>query len=128
MNALGIQGKVKQISVDDATLYNLYKNAIAFAYPSEYEGFGLPIIEAFAAGCPVLLSNTSCFPEIAQGAGLYFDPKNKESICSQVNTLLFDESLRKNLIQKGYERVKDFSLEKMTYETYEVYQKSTLNL
>lgn len=128
INALGIQKNIKQISVDDATLYNLYANAVAFAYPSEYEGFGLPIIEAFAAGCPALLSNTSCFPEIAQDAGLYFDPKSKESICSQVNKLLFDEGLRKSLIQKGYERLKDFSIAKMTSETYEVYQKSVLSL
>lgn len=69
---LGLFEKVVHLSVNDSEMASLYHNALCFIYPSAYEGFGIPILEAFRANCPVMLNETSCFPEIAQDAALYF--------------------------------------------------------
>jgi glycosyltransferase involved in cell wall biosynthesis len=89
----------------------LYKNAIAFIFPSMYEGFGIPILEAYANDCPVLLSNTSCFPEIAGKAALYFDPKSRCEIQHKINELINSNALRNELIVNGRTRLKKFSWE-----------------
>ena len=72
-----ILDQTRVLAVNEETLNNLYSNALVFVYPSLYEGFGMPILEAFANNCPVCLSNTSCFPEIAGDAGVYFDPNDR---------------------------------------------------
>ncbi|GAB4022291.1 glycosyltransferase family 4 protein [Spirosoma koreense] len=120
---LGLAGRVLYYPIDDFILYRLYQHALAFVYPSLYEGFGIPILEAYAAGCPVVLSNTSCFPEVAQDAALYFDPESETSIREQVERILRDASLRLSLRQKGYRRQLDFSPENVVNQTLEVYQR-----
>lgn len=112
------------LTVDENTLNNLYSNAQAFVYPSLYEGFGMPILEAFANNCPVCLSNTSCFPEIAGDAGAYFDPYNAESILEVVTKVLYDNSLKNQMIKAGNERLTDFSWKKTGRETAASYKKT----
>jgi glycosyltransferase involved in cell wall biosynthesis len=116
---------VRQVSGDDQKLTQLYANAAAFVFPSLYEGFGLPPLEAMAAGCPVVSSNTSSMPEVVRNAGEYFDPNNIESIRTAIEQVVFSEDLRRNLITTGYENIKSFSWQKCTTETLEIYQKLT---
>jgi glycosyltransferase involved in cell wall biosynthesis len=113
-------------SVNDDELFQLYRHAKALVFSSYYEGFGLPIIEAFEAGCPVLLSNTSCFPEIAKDAAVYFDPKSIKEIRNLIHEIINNKLLRNNLIKKGLERVKDFTWENSAQQTLEIY-KNILN-
>jgi glycosyltransferase involved in cell wall biosynthesis len=110
-----------QIDNDDV-LYQLYKNAIAFVYPSLYEGFGIPVIEAFACDCPVILSDRSCFPEVGQDAALYFNPDDKEHIAFQIEKIIENADLRTELIKKGKVRLKDFSPSFTAQKTLEVYK------
>jgi glycosyltransferase involved in cell wall biosynthesis len=107
--------------VPDNLFFDIYQKAIAVILPSYYEGFGIPILEAFHSNCPVVLANASCFPEIARDAALYFEPKSMESLREQVYKILNNDSLRNNLIQKGQNRVKDFSWEMSTQKTLDVY-------
>jgi glycosyltransferase involved in cell wall biosynthesis len=126
LKSLEIDNRFISKNVNDYELALIYKNAEALIFPSYYEGFGIPILEAFQAGCPVLLSNTSCFPEIAQDAALYFNPKSMDEIRSTINKVLNNEDLRKELIAKGYERSKAFSWEEAVNKTIKIYE-SVLN-
>ena len=118
----GIDKMVMQTTVSDSELKFLYQNAIAFIFPSLYEGFGIPILEAFSCGCPVILSNTSSFPEVAKDAGFYFDPYSLDSIKNAVKKIIYDNELREKLIARGYERLKFFSWEKTAKETLKIYK------
>ena len=100
----------------------LYASAEALIYPSLYEGFGLPILDGFACGVPVLTSNVSSMPEVGGDAVLYADPYRVEDIKEKIKIITGDESLRKELVKKGLERVKKFSWEKAAKETAEVYK------
>jgi glycosyltransferase involved in cell wall biosynthesis len=119
---IGLDGRVSSFPADDPTLVQAYKNAMAFVYPSLYEGFGIPILEAFACECPVVCSRTSCFPEIAGDAALYFDPKDFRSIKAALLQILGDKGLRENMRAQGYLRVQRYSWEKSARETLAVYQ------
>ena len=111
-----------EMDVSDSELVFLYRHAEFFVSASLYEGFGIPIVEAFANGCPVMISDVSCFPEIAGDAALYFDPKNRESITVAIQRILSEPGLRETLILKGTERLRNFSKEKMIRETLRVYE------
>ena len=119
---LFIHTRVVQMDVSDSELVFLYRHAEFFVSASLYEGFGIPIVEAFANGCPVMISDVSCFPEIAGDAALYFDPKNRESITVAIQRILSEPGLRETLILKGTERLRNFSKEKMIRETLRVYE------
>lgn len=122
LTACGVLNDVRFMRSADNELPNIYHNALMFVFPSFYEGFGLPILESMASGCPVVLSGTSCFPEIAKDAGLYFEPHDVESIASEMIRLIEDSELRKAQIIKGYRRVNDFSWD-VSYEKHlEVYR------
>jgi glycosyltransferase involved in cell wall biosynthesis len=120
---LGILERIQFIQADNITLYQLYSNAICFVYPSLYEGFGMPILEAFDCGCPVVLSNSSSLPEIAQGGAIYFDAEDSLSLIGSIERIINDFEFRSNLILKGYERLKFFSWTKCAEETQKTYTK-----
>nr|WP_281364572.1 glycosyltransferase family 1 protein [Thermosipho japonicus] len=94
--------------VTDDKLIELYSNALCFVFPSLYEGFGIPPLEAQSCGCPVLLSNIPVFYEIYGDSALYFDPLNPDDIASKIEEILYNEDLREILIQKGRENVKKY--------------------
>ncbi|WP_443936968.1 glycosyltransferase family 4 protein [Pedobacter sp. MW01-1-1] len=119
----GVQHQVIQKSVNDEILLSLYRNAIAFVFPSLYEGFGLPLLEAFYYDCPVVASNTSCFEEVCGNAALYFDPNSVESMRIQLEKIINDESLADDLRLKGKLRLNFFSIEKSVSSTINVYRK-----
>ena len=114
---------LKEINGDDATLAGYYKNASLFVYPSLYEGFGIPPLEAMHHGCPVVCSNSGSIPEVVGNAALLFDPYSVESIRNNIISVLYDNKLRLSLTSKGFEQVKKFSWEKCAKETYKVYKK-----
>lgn len=119
---LGVTNDVVAIQASNETLINLYRQAIGFIFPSQYEGFGLPILEAMASNCPCILSNASCFPEIAEDAALYFDLNNDNELEMNMEMLLIDKELRNNIIHNGNLRVADFSWDKCARQHMEVYK------
>lgn len=121
INSLNLSKRVSHYSVSDDLLLELYKKAAMFVLPSLYEGFGIPILEAFSAGCPVACSNTSSLPEVAGEAAVFFDPRNQESIYNAVDQLISDEALRDKLINKGYKRLRNFSWQKTAKRTKNLY-------
>jgi len=100
----------------------LLSDAAAFLFPSEYEGFGLPVLEAMACGSPVITTNVSSLPEVGGDAAIYVSPKNPEQLAVEIVRLLNSESLRNEYIQKGFEQVKKFSWKKTAQMTEEVYE------
>jgi glycosyltransferase involved in cell wall biosynthesis len=123
LSALHIANETIHYDATDELLYWLYKGAKAFVYPSLYEGFGLPILEAFEADCPVILSDTPSFVEVAAEAALYFNPHDHNTLAECLKLVLKDGSLRGDLISLGQRRLKMFSMEKCITETVEVYKK-----
>lgn len=121
-----LEKKIIHYNVDDSMLQHLYKNALAFVFPSIYEGFGIPILEAFSCGCPVISSDRSSLPEVGSNACEYFNPKDKESIFSAVKKVIYNEDLRKDLIVKGHKRLKLFSWKECSEKTKVLYE-SILN-
>ena len=99
-------------SVSDCELRGLYENAFAFVFPSLYEGFGIPPLEAMVCGCPVLASNASSIPEVCGEAVLYFDPNNIQDIVRALLELTINAQLRNELIEKGMLRSSMFSWSK----------------
>lgn len=120
----GLLQKILCMGVNETLLHNLYSHALAFIYPSLYEGFGMPILEAFANDCPVCLSNTSCFPEIAGEAGIYFDPMDWDEMSYAIQKVIYNEDFKKRTIIKAKERLKIFSWEKCVMETTQSYLKA----
>ena len=118
----GIQQRFSQVSVNDEELTELYSNALALVFPSLYEGFGMPILEAMDCGCPAILSNTSSMPEIGGNAARYFDPEDIESIRDSIEKVIYDEELRQKMILDGRNRADDFSWQRTAKETAKVYR------
>ncbi|WP_028845360.1 glycosyltransferase family 4 protein [Thermodesulfovibrio thiophilus] len=121
-NILKISNQIIQKDLDDESLSFFYKNALVFVFPSLYEGFGIPVLEAFACKCPLVCSNTSSLPEIAGNGAIYFDPYNEESIKNAIDSILKDEELRNILISKGTEQLKKFSWRKTALQTKKIYE------
>jgi glycosyltransferase involved in cell wall biosynthesis len=110
--------------VPDEHLAAIYSEAMMFVYPSLYEGFGLPPLEAMQCGVPVITSNTSSLPEVLGNAGIMIDPKNSSELENAMYSLYANEELRKHLSEKGMERAKLFSWQKCAEQTVDVYRKS----
>lgn len=118
---LGISDRIVHFSANENEMNSLYQNALFYCFPSLYEGFGLPILEAMANHCPVVLSDTSCFPEIAAEAGLYFNPTDIDDIIDKLEQAITNTSLRETLVDKGIHRVANFSWEKSAQKHLEIY-------
>jgi glycosyltransferase involved in cell wall biosynthesis len=119
----GIKPKVFFLGyVPDTDLEKLYQQAVIYVFPSLYEGFGLPPLEAMAHNCPVASSNRASMPEILGSAAAYFDPENKDDIIKIISKLLDDEAWRGRLIKEGAARVKLYSWESCAAATYNIYQ------
>ena len=108
--------------VTDEYLVKLYNAADLFVYPSLYEGFGLPPLEAMACGCPVITSNTSSLPEVVGDAGIMIDPNDIDSLTESMHKILTDNELRKEMSRKSLERAGMFSWKKTAKETWDVYE------
>ncbi len=121
----GLKDSIKQKNMTDAELVYCYAHAKCYVYPSLYEGFGMPILEAFYYCCPVVLSDASCFPEIAGDAGVYFNGENAEDMAAKVEMVYNMSNMeRAELIEKGKKRLCAFSWERAAKETVEVYKKA----
>ena len=104
-------------------LSNLYLNATVLIYPSKYEGFGIPILEAMSLGGPVISSNVSSLPEVYGDAALGFSPNSSDELINCINEVLFDKFQREKLIEKGFKRNNLFSWKKCAQQTNDVYEK-----
>lgn len=112
---------LKQESGNDEKLADIYANASVFVYPSLYEGFGIPPLEAMAAGCPVVASNVSSIPEVIGNAGLLFNPNDQNDLAEKIEKILNDKELVKNLVEKGKTRARQFTWEAMADTIYKAY-------
>lgn len=121
LEKLGVAACVEQKFFTDAEMCSLYAGAIAFVYPSLYEGFGILILESYSARCPVILSRSSCFPEVAGDAALYFEPGDADELCRHIESLASDSALRNRMIARGISRLSKFSWDKCAVETARVY-------
>jgi glycosyltransferase involved in cell wall biosynthesis len=109
---------------DREDLSSLYSGAKCFVFPSLYEGFGLPILEAMKCGCPVVTSNLSSMPEVAGEAGILIDPLDTKKIAGGINQVISDKATTESLRKKGFEQVKKFSWEKTAEQTLKIYQQA----
>lgn len=124
VEGLGIKECVRFTGYIDANdISAVYSGASVFAYPSLYEGFGLPILEAMSCGAPVITSNTSSMPEVAGDAARLVDPLNADELAGELETVLEDEGLRAEMKKKGLARAASFSWDRCARETIEVYRK-----
>ena len=121
---LGIADRIVHFHATDEQLLTLYHHAECFIFPSIYEGFGIPILEAYMAGCPVVLNRKSCFPEIAQDVAIYFDmDETGSNLDEQLELLFSDSAQRTSLLTRQTQRLKDFSWKKAATELAEVYER-----
>jgi glycosyltransferase involved in cell wall biosynthesis len=121
---LGLRpGQIIHRGGSDALLAQLYGEAEALVYPSLYEGFGIPTIEAMAVGCPVIASNTSSLPEVVGNAGEYFDPTDEDAIKHAIERITGSPTKREELIALGLQQHLKFNWDKCARETCEIYRK-----
>jgi len=121
---LGIERRIVQKNFKDEDLEGYYKKALFFVFPSEYEGFGIPVLESMAAGCPIILTRNSSFPEVAGDAGLFFELNDEEDLRSKILYLLNNNDIRAEFVRKGIEQSAKFSWEKTAARTLEIYQQA----
>lgn len=122
IHALGLSKVVKQTGGNDYQLAAAYKMAVAMVYPSLYEGFGFPPLEAMSYHCPVIAANTSCLPEILEDSVSYFNPTKPEELVHCLLQLVDDDGFRRTLIEKGKMHIRRFSWRSTAAKTLEVYR------
>lgn len=122
IHSVGANSFVEQRPINDKTLQLLYRQAVAFIFPTMYEGFGIPVLEAFACDCPCIVSNLSSLPEVAGNAALYINPTEPDSISTAVEQILHDSQLRQTLVERGREQLTHFSWQRTVNETLDFYK------
>lgn len=122
--AQGFEGILFTDFVPDEQLYWLYKHCATYVFPSLMEGFGLPGLEAMAAGAPVVSSNATALPEVYGNAAHYFDPLDLDDMTAKIGQVLTDENVRKTLVKNGQKQAKKYSWRTMAEQTLAVYRKS----
>ncbi|GAI86912.1 unnamed protein product, partial [marine sediment metagenome] len=124
INELGLHEDVSftgYLSDEEVALY--YSNARCLLFPSLYEGFGFPALEAMACGCPVITSDNSSLPEVVGDAGVMVNPYDTDSLAQAMREVLTNSKLRDDMVRKGLEQSKKFSWERAAEQTQEVYEK-----
>jgi glycosyltransferase involved in cell wall biosynthesis len=119
---LNVSKSVKFMKGSDEVLANLYTHATALVYPSHYEGFGIPPLEAMHYGCPVVASNASSVPEVVGDAGIYFDHSSVDDLAQKLEMVISDSRLRGAIIGRGHAREQLFSWERCAQETLAIYE------
>jgi len=122
ISRLGITDSVRFESGSDRVLAARYRGAAAFIYPSRYEGFGIPPLEAMSHGCPVICSNAGSIPEVVGDAGLFFDPNNVEELRTILERVATAPDLQADLRARGYARLSAFSWDKCAADTARIYR------
>lgn len=129
INKLGIEDNVKFLDyVSENDLIKIYNSVDLLVFPSLYEGFGFPALEAMACGCPVITSNTTSLPEVVGDAAIKINPLKVNELTESVLRVLTNNNLRKSLIKEGIKQAKKFSWSKNSKETLRVYEKINKNL
>ena len=124
ISKLGLgENQVLQVSGNDLTLGEYYSKAVAFVYPSLYEGFGLPPLEAMAHDCPVVSSDRSSMPEVIGNAAAFFNPYIIDDMTNSIESVVFSQDRKSSLIKLGQKRLEFFSWNKCASETFELYKK-----
>ncbi len=117
-----LKRNVKFLERGDELLAFLYNNAVCLIYPSKYEGFGLPLIEAMGLGCPVIASKAGSIPEIVGDSALLFNPEDEDELISKLNEILSDSKKRRLLIEKGFRQSKKYSWKNTANKTLSIYR------
>ena len=124
IDELKLTGRVSAQFIPNEQMYSLYKNAEVFVFPSRHEGFGIPILDAFHAGCPMVLSNCTCFPEIGGDAATYFDDGDADGLVAGIDRVINDAEYRKAMIEKGLKRADAFTWSIAAEKTVQAYKKA----
>ena len=123
-SAENLLARVHLFTVDDHKLIQFYAHAEAFIFPSLYEGFGIPVLESFACGCPAILSNASSLPEVGGQAAAYFDPNSEQSMYEVIKKVIESPEIREEMIRNGKERLKLFSWKRTAEATKKTYARA----
>lgn len=121
---LGVRQRVSQRFLADDLMASAYANAEVFVFPSHFEGFGLPALEAMASGVPTILARATSLPEVGGDAALYFEPGAVDALASAITTVLNDEGVRNDLIRSGQARAGEFTWQRSAEQTAEVYRQA----
>ena len=124
IKSLCLENQIVQKSFKENELGHFYQNAELFVFPSLYEGFGIPVLEAMATGCPIILTKHGSFPEIAGEAGIYFDSNSEEDLRDKIQMLLNDKKLRAKFAKKGLEQVKKYNWKDAAEKCLKVYKEA----
>jgi glycosyltransferase involved in cell wall biosynthesis len=122
---LGLENRIRMMGfVPEEDLPALYSLCEAFVFPSKYEGFGMPLLEAMACGAPVLSSRSSCLPEVGGDGAAYFSTEDEADLAGLLERTLRDEDFRRDLVRRGQERARQFSWQNTARRTLSVYQRA----
>ena len=124
IKSLGFENQILHKTFEENELGTFYQKAKCFVFPSMYEGFGIPVLESMACGCPIVLAKHSSFPEVAGDAGFYFDLNSSEDLKNKINQLLTDENLRKEYSEKGLVQAQKFNWDNAAEQCFELYKKA----